>query len=90
MGPCFQVGEQNKQQVPLFACSLEQGGSQSCSLHEVVWMGGSRCQAERGRSGGFAHLLGGVVCRGHVQYSAFALSSKEMIVELSGLFVSFV
>ena len=38
----------------------------------------------------FAHLLGGVVCRGHVQHSAFALGSKEVVVGLSGLFVSFV
>ena len=84
------MGSKNKQQVPLFACSLGRGGSQSCSLHGVRfgWVGpGVRPE---GSLRWFAHLLGGVVCRGHVQYSAFALSSKEMIVELSGLFVSFV
>ena len=42
----------------------------------------------------FAHPFGGVVCRGHVQYPAFALhpvfvpGSSEVAVGFFGLFVS--
>ena len=38
----------------------------------------------------FAHRLGGVVCRGHVQYPAFALGSSKVAVGFFGLSVSFV
>ena len=38
----------------------------------------------------FAHPLGGVVRRGHVQYPAFALGSSKVAAGIFGLFVSFV
>ena len=38
----------------------------------------------------FAHPLGGVVHRGHVQYPAFAPGSSKVAVGFLGLFVSFV
>ena len=38
----------------------------------------------------FSHPSGGIVCREHVPYPAFAWGSSEVAVGFFGLFVSFV
>ena len=72
-----------------FPCWLSpQGGGQACFLYGMR-VGVCPGVRPEGRLRCFAHPLGGVVCRGHVQYPAFAPGSSKVAVGFFGLFVSF-
>ena len=85
--PAVAEGSENKQCVLLLSCSED--SRQDCSLYEERVRGMFKGQV-RGMFRWFAHLLGGSVCRGHVQYPNFAPDSSEVAVGFFGLFVSFV
>ena len=71
---------EREQTTGSLAGSLPEGGG-ACSLHGVRvgvcpgvgWEGWLRC---------FAHPLGGVVCRGHAQYPAFAVETLLLLQAL--------
>ena len=67
-------GRENKQQVPLFFCSLSRDWAFSL---RGVRVGVCQGLGLEGWLRWFAYPLGGVVCRGHVQYPAFALNSRS-------------
>ena len=86
---CYSRGNKNKQQVPLLSPWVGRGGEggQADSLYGArvamcPWV------RSEGQLRWFAHPFGGVVCRGHEQYPAFAPSSSDMAVGwLLGRFV---
>ena len=91
--PIAADGSENKQQVPLFTHCLRKMGKPVPGMRVEVcpWVG----PEERLRY--FAHPLGGIVCRGHVQHTAFTPGSSEVQLLLlllfwqgEVLFVSFV
>ena len=72
--PQLQRGGEGEQTTGTLACSLPEAG-QACSLYGMkVGVG------LEGRLRWFAHPLGGVVCRGHAQYAAFAPGSSKVAV----------
>ena len=83
--PAVAEGSENKQWVLLLGCSED--SRQDCSLYEERVEVCSRVRSE-GQFSWFAHLLGGAVYRGHVQYPNFAPDSSEVAVGFFGLFVS--
>lgn len=66
--PCCSREKEKKPQVPLLACSARRGELVPYGVRVGV-CSGVRLEVWLG---GFAHPLGGSVCRWHVQYPAFA------------------
>ena len=79
--PCCIRGSKNKQQVPFL---LILRGGQACSLYWVRVAVCPRVKPE-GWLKWLAHPLGSTVCRGHVQYPAFAPCSSKVAVGILGL-----
>ena len=72
----------------MLAHSLGEGMASSFLTWSERW-GVSRDRAGRGLMWS-SHPLGGIVCRGHAQYPAFAPDFPKVAVAFFGLFVSFV
>ena len=84
--PCCSSREQ--EQTGGLAPAHSLGGSLACSLYQVRVRVSTELRPE-GWLRWIAHLLGGIVCKGHAQYPAFAPHSVKVSGEFFGLFVPF-